>query len=66
MTGIASAIELAILVFTLIGIRRVSRNGDSHLARLLKTQGIAYFVMVFLIHLIVIVSGPGSLETSIY
>ncbi|KAF9786406.1 hypothetical protein BJ322DRAFT_785422 [Thelephora terrestris] len=42
-------IELAILLLSLVGIRRASIQGESYLARLLKNQGIAYFVMTFLI-----------------
>jgi len=64
-TGVAAIIELVILVLTLVGIRRASQHRESHLARLLQTQGITYFVMVFLIHLTMIASGPGSLETGI-
>ena len=61
-TGIASIIEFAILVFSLVGIRRASRHRESHLAWLLKTQGIIYFVMVFLLHLAMIVSAPVLLK----
>ena len=62
---VAAIIELVILVLTLVGIKRASRHRESHLARLLQTQGIAYFVMVFLIHLTMIASGSGSLEICI-
>ena len=56
----AAVIEFAILLLGLVGIRRASLHGDSHLARLLKTQGIAYFVMAFLIQVTVIVSDFSS------
>lgn len=61
----ATIIELAILVLSLVGIRRTSRHKKSHLARLLKTQGIAYFVMVSSLHVATIVNGPGSFEIEI-
>ena len=62
---IATLIELLILVLTLVGIRRASQSRESRLARLLKNQGLAYFLTVFFIHLSVIASGLGSLETDV-
>lgn len=54
--GTATAVlEFAILVLSLVGIRRASPFGESHLARVLKNQGIAYFVMVFCIQLVTII-----------
>ena len=61
----ATIIELAILVLSLVGIRRTSRHKVSHLARLLKTQGIAYFVMVASLHVATMVNGPSPPETDI-
>ncbi|KAF9786407.1 hypothetical protein BJ322DRAFT_1059447 [Thelephora terrestris] len=54
-----AVIEFAILLLSVIGIRRASSHGESPLARLLMTQGIAYFVMAFLIQLSVIVVGAA-------
>ena len=65
-TRIAAAIEFAILVLSLVGIRRASRHRESPLARLLKTQGVAYFVMVLFLQLATIVSGSGPPETHIH
>jgi len=61
----ATIIELAILVLSLVGIRRASRHKESHLARLLKTQGIVYFVMVASLHVATMVNGPGPFEIEI-
>jgi len=65
MNHTAAVIEFAMLVLSLIGIRRASRHRESRLAQLLKTQGIAYFVMVTLMHVSVVVSDPGPLETNV-
>ena len=62
---IALVIEFAILVLSLVGIRRASQYGESHLARLLKAQGIIYFVMVFFLHMSTIVGGLDPLEADI-
>lgn len=59
---IAATIEFAILVLSLVGIKRASQQKESHLGRLLRTQGIAYFVMVLLLQMSMIVSDSGSLE----
>jgi len=64
-TCVAAAIEFIILTLSLVGIRRASQLRESHLARLLKTQGIVYFVLVLILQLAMIVSGPGSLEIGI-
>jgi hypothetical protein len=64
-TRTAAVIEFAILLLSLIGIRRASLHGDSHLARLLKSQGIAYFAMAFLIQVSVIVSDFGLPEPEV-
>lgn len=65
MTRVAATIEFTILVLSLVGIRRASQHRESRLASFLKAQGIVYFVMVFLIHLFVVASGPGSPVTDI-
>ena len=65
-THIAATIELAILALSLVGIRRASRHRESSLARLLMAQGVAYFAMVFFLHLSMVVSGSGSVETHIH
>jgi len=65
-THIAATIELAILALSLVGIRRACRHRESSLARLLKTQGVAYFAMVFFIHLSMVVSGFGFVEAHIH
>lgn len=62
----ATIIELAILVLSFVGIRRASQYKESHLARLLMTQGAAYFVMVSSLHLATVVNGPVPLETEIH
>ena len=43
-------------MLSLIGIKRASRDRESHLARVLKQQGIAYFVLVLAIQLLTIAS----------
>ncbi|KAF9786405.1 hypothetical protein BJ322DRAFT_785524 [Thelephora terrestris] len=50
-------IEFSILLLSLLGIRRASPAGESPLARLLKTQGIAYFAVVLLIQVSTIIVG---------
>jgi len=65
-TRIAATIELAILVLSMVGIRRSSHHRESSLARLLKAQGVAYFATVFFVHVSMVVSGSGSLETPIH
>jgi len=62
---IAVVIEFTILVVSLVGIRRASQHRETQLARLLKTQGVAYFAMVVLVHTTVVVSGSAFLETDI-
>ena len=64
-TCVAAVIEFTILALSLVGIRRASRLRESHLAWFLKTQGIVYFVLVLILQLTMIVSGPGSLEICI-
>ncbi|KAF9646243.1 hypothetical protein BDM02DRAFT_272969 [Thelephora ganbajun] len=49
-------IEFAILVLSLIGIKRASRHRESHLALTLKGQGVVYFAMVLFIHVAVIIT----------
>ncbi|KAF9786404.1 hypothetical protein BJ322DRAFT_785295 [Thelephora terrestris] len=49
-----AAIEFAILLLSLIGIKRASRHGESHLTRVLRTQGIAYFLAAFLIQVVTV------------
>jgi len=66
MTRTAATIDLVILVLSLVGIRRASRNGDSPLARLLRTQGAAYFVMLFFLNVFMIASGSYSAETHVH
>jgi len=65
-TPIAAIIELAILALSLVGIRRASRHRELSLARLLKAQGVAYFAMMFFLHLSMVVSGSGSVEARIH
>jgi len=62
----AATIELATLALSLVGIRRASRHRESSLARLLKAQGVTYFAMVFFLHLTMVVSGSGSVETQVH
>jgi hypothetical protein len=63
----AATIELGILLLTLVGIRRAStHSGESDLSRLLRTQGVAYFVVVFFIQLSTIASGFNSLEIYVH
>ena len=61
----ATVIELAILVLSLIGIRRASQHRESHLARLLKTQGAIYFVMAASLHVSTMVNDLDPLESDI-
>jgi hypothetical protein len=58
----AAAIEFAVLVLSLTGIKRACAQGESRLARLLRTQGVAYFVIVFFIQISTIASDFASLE----
>ena len=64
MNRTASLIELGVLVLSLAGIRRSSKRGESYLARLLKIQGAANFILVLSLHLATIASGPDNLETN--
>jgi len=63
-TRTAAVIEFSILLLSLVGIRRASLHGDSHLARLLKTQGITYFVMAFLIQVSAIAVGQAHIDSA--
>lgn len=54
--AIAAVIEFVVLLASLVGIKRVCTSGESRLARLLVTQGIAYFVAVFCIQISTIAS----------
>ena len=59
----AAVIEFAVLLLSLVGIKRANcTQEESRLARLLRTQGIAYFLMVLLVQLSTIVSGFGSFD----
>jgi hypothetical protein len=58
-------IELVILMFSVVGIRRAPRHRESPLARILMTQGVAYFVVVFFLQAVTMASGSGFLETGV-
>ena len=58
-TPIAAILELSTLVLSVIGIRRVSQHRESALGRLLMAQGVIYFVMVFFLQMIMVVSGSA-------
>ena len=60
MVSIAATLELAILVLSVVGVRRASMHRETALGRLLMAQGAVYFVMVFFLQMIMIVSGSSS------
>ena len=59
MAPVAATLELAILALSVVGVRRASMHRETALGRLLMAQGAIYFVMVFFLQMIMLVSGSS-------
>jgi len=59
MIPTAATLELAILTLSVVGVRRASMHRETALGQLLIAQGAVYFVTVFVLQMIMIVSGAS-------